>query len=102
MKMSAAEMWQGNTGRSDINLHAGTYFAEKLAALQAETDLIIDLVGHSAGSIAICRMFESLREQGVGLEVRNVIFMAPAVRHDLFIQEIVDRPDQYGHFACTP
>jgi hypothetical protein len=98
MKLSAEEMWQDNSGRSGVDLHAGTYFAEKLAALQADTGLIVDMVGHSAGSIAICRMFKSLREQGVQLAVRNVIFMAPAVRLDLFVDEIVDKSGQYGSF----
>ncbi len=98
MKLAAKEMWLPNNSLTGINQHAGTYLVEKLAELQQQTGVKIDLVGHSAGSIAICEMFKAINNRGTGLKIRNVVFLAPAVRYDLFSEEIVSKPDRYESF----
>ena len=103
MKKAAADMFKSNQSRSGNSLHAGSYLIEELGKLQQETDIQIDLIGHSAGSILICEMFKAMRERDIDLKVKNVFFMAPAVRHDLFIEEMIDRTpyERFKMFTMT-
>jgi hypothetical protein len=95
MKNQAEAMWRSNQGVSGDARHAGRYFLDGLRALQQETGLIVDLVGHSAGSIAICHMLKAAAASG-GLKVRNVLLLAPAARVDLFHSELVSRKDEFN------
>lgn len=95
MKTKARAMWLPNAGASGDELHAGAYFLDGVHKLQSEIPLTIDLIGHSAGSIAICHMLSSAEAQGKKLTVRNVFLLAPAARSDLFHQELVTRKDRY-------
>jgi hypothetical protein len=98
MKNVARDMWLPNGSSIDDDSHVGTYFIEKLSAYQqAHPDFIVDLIGHSAGSIAICEMFRACAERNTQLTIRNVVFLAPACRADLFVNEIL-RPQ--GRFAA--
>lgn len=59
----------------------------------ADPSFKIDLVCHSAGSIAICGLIRHLRGGEYGnLAFNNVIFIAPAARMKLFEDEIVNAP----------
>ena len=99
MKDAAHNMWLPNGGLDGLEQHAGTYFIEKLAALQAEhPELIIDLVGHSAGSIAICEMLKAAAEQHVSLKIRHILFLAPACTSELMSSEVIAHPERYGRF----
>jgi len=57
--------------------------------------LIVDLIGHSAGSIAICHLLRTVAAGGPKVKVRNVLLLAPAARADLFYDEIVSKEDRY-------
>lgn len=90
MKIKAQQMFDGNQGRSGEDLHAGTYFLtllEKHYQNRRNTGkkCSIELVGHSAGSIAICHMLAATSENFRNLQYNNVVFLAPACRTDLFI-----------------
>ncbi|MDW6094374.1 alpha/beta hydrolase [Vibrio rhizosphaerae] len=98
MKLSAQEMWQENTNLSGVEQHAGTYLLEKLIALQQQHHIKIDIVGHSAGAIAICHLFKAMKQRQQSLDIRNLIFLAPAARYDLFIQHILPQPNFYQSF----
>ncbi|MES9904119.1 MAG: hypothetical protein ABW168_15775 [Sedimenticola sp.] len=99
MKEIADSMWDENTLPLGDDDHPGRYFLEKLTAhQQANPDFIIDLVGHSAGSIAICHMQRTARASFPGLKIRNISFLAPACTQNLFRKEIVAHPDEYEHF----
>ena len=99
MKTAAQNMWLPNGGLHGLDQHAGTYFIEKLAALQASRpELTIDLVGHSAGSIAICEMLKAATEQNISLTLRNILFLAPACTAELMSSEIIAHPERYRHF----
>lgn len=98
MKLSALEMWGDNNHRSGIEQHTGTYFIDKLISLQVDQNLKIDVIGHSAGAIAICYLFESLRKRQQTIAIRNLIFLAPAVRYDLFIKQIIPNDNFYESF----
>ena len=99
MKEAAEQMWSSNTGLAGDQLHGGRYFLEALSKLQQEKpSLVIDLVGHSAGSIAICRMLRTADAAGLPLKICNLILMAPACTSDLFHKEIVLHPQRYSNF----
>jgi hypothetical protein len=80
-------------------IHGGRYFLEGLSKLQRQKPkLIIDLVGHSAGCIAICMMLRTASVNGLPVKVRNLILMAPACQSFLFYQEIVKCPNRFQVF----
>lgn len=90
MKEKAQKMFDDNKGRSGDDLHAGTYFLSLLEKhyqkrQNAGKKFAIELVGHSAGSIAICNMLAATSENFKQLKYNNVVFLAPACRTDLFI-----------------
>ncbi|RUT72121.1 hypothetical protein D0817_00415 [Flavobacterium cupreum] len=92
MKEKAGQMFAGNEGLSGDDLHAGTYFLTLLEAHSqkrqtAGKKFTIELVGHSAGSIAICNMLAATSENFRQLKYNNVVFLAPACRTDLFIEK---------------
>lgn len=99
MTTKAGEMWLANGGLSGSNIHGGRYFLESLAKFQKESPaLIVDLVGHSAGSIAICQMLKTAQAAGLQVKIRNIIFMAPACTAELFHDEIVQHPERCARF----
>jgi Alpha/beta hydrolase of unknown function (DUF900) len=99
MKDTAGKMWSSNDGLSNDQLHGGRYFLEGLYRVQQQKpSLSIDLVGHSAGSIAICHMFETAASANLRLKIRNLILMAPACTSELFHQEIVLHPERFKQF----
>ena len=99
MKNAAVNMWLSNNNLAGLDQHAGTYLLEKLAALQTrKPDIAIDLIGHSAGSIAICEMLKAAANRSVNLNIRHILFLAPACTAELFKSEIIDHPNRYQHF----
>lgn len=99
MKDVAEKMWSANTGLSGIKLHGGRYFIEGLSKLQQERPaLTIDVVGHSAGSIAICMMLRTAAAANIPLKIRNIILMAPACTTSLLHDEIVVCPQRFQQF----
>lgn len=99
MKNVSAAMWLPNTGPLAEDSYPGSYFIQKLSAFQQKhSDLAVDLVGHSAGSIAICNLFAALHRQKLPLRVRNVIFLAPACLSRLMHSEIVSQPARFERF----
>ncbi len=99
MKEAAEEMWSSNVALSGKQLHGGRYFLEGIAAAQKERpSLVIDLVGHSAGSIAICMMLRSAASNQLPIRIRNLILMAPACTSSLLHDEVVNHPDRFQQF----
>lgn len=99
MKTAAADMWKPNVGAVDQSSHAGSYFLEGLAELQAERpDLKVDLIGHSAGSIAIAHLLETAAERHPDFRVRNLILLAPAASVEVFEQGILGHQDLFEAF----
>ena len=101
MKDKAAEMWLPNTTTSsnDLSQHAGTYL---LRSLQDYGDAIgknirLDLVGHSAGSIAVAELLNVLKDYP-RLEVRNVVYFAPAITSKLFNEKVVANKNRFKSF----
>ena len=98
MKFKAAAMFDSNQGRTGDGLHAGRYLLQKLADAQVTNpNLTVDLVGHSAGSIAICHLLAAADDIG-GPKFRKIAFLAPAVTTDLFYSELVKHPDRFQQF----
>jgi len=99
MTTKAGEMWLPNDGLSGTAIHGARYFLEKLANFQQQSPaLVVDLVGHSAGSIVICQMLKTAEALGLKLKIRNIIFMAPACTAELFHDEIVQHPGRCANF----
>jgi hypothetical protein len=99
MKRVAEKMWASNGGLSGEQIHGGRYLLEGLSRLQQEKPtLVIDLVGHSLGSVAICMMLQRADSAGLSIKVRNLIFMAPACSSSLFYEQIVKHPNRYQKF----
>lgn len=97
MKDKAEDMWKSNEGRSGDDQFVGRYFLERLALYVKENQgTTVDLVGHSAGSIAICHLLRYTQELENVFKYRNIIFLAPACRADLFKKEIVDHQERFG------
>ena len=99
MKDQAFSMWAPNPLPPSEDSHVGTYFLEGLAALQqARPGLAVDLIGHSAGSIAICHLLESASRLNPRPIFRNVVLLAPACTAQLFCEQIVSHPERFHNF----
>ena len=99
MKVKSNDMWKDNTGVSDINQYAGRYLFDKLIAYhKLHPEIQVNLVGHSAGSIAICNFLKMSAATYPQLIFENIIFMAPACRIDLFRDEIVLHQNRFKTF----
>lgn len=98
MKDKAGEIWEPNPGTQGEKLSVGDYFLDKLNSfVQQYPGTAIDLVGHSAGSIAISHMLNRASSYE-NIKFRNIIFLAPACRCELFHDEIVKHPDRFSSF----
>ncbi|MGM9476160.1 hypothetical protein ACS5PU_07010 [Pedobacter sp. GSP4] len=91
MQTKAKDMWKADDFTGDpIDFHAGSYFLKKIVDFQSTgAKLTIDLVGHSAGSIAICELVDAVVKRGLNIKFRHIIFMAPACRCELFADTIL-------------
>ncbi|MCP3135754.1 alpha/beta hydrolase [Pyxidicoccus xibeiensis] len=97
MKRSAQLMWANPAVTfPKASEGAGLTLLRKLSAMDPKPR--IDVIGHSAGSIAICHMFEALDREKLDLKVRNVVLLAPACRHDLFRNTIIRHQDRWKSF----
>jgi hypothetical protein len=99
MKVKSNDMWKDNAGLSGLNQFAGRYLFDKLVDYHKKnSDVQVNLVGHSAGSIAICNFLKMCAINYPKLVFDKIIFMAPACRIELFRDEIVLHPDRYKTF----
>ncbi len=99
MKDKSSAMWLSNDNLSGEELHVGSYVLDKMAKLQMKRpNLALNLVGHSAGCIAICNLLATIAKQHSGVKINQIIFMAPAVRSDIAVEEIVLHPERYNNF----
>lgn len=97
IKDKAKDMWSPNTGRVGNNLYAGTYLLTKLNELgTTEKPIIINAIGHSAGSIAICHLINEVGEKYPNIKVNNLVFLAPACRSELFNEQVVQKTERFN------
>ncbi len=99
MKTKAQRMWTDDGATPGVAGHGGGYILRRLEALQAaRPDIIIDVVGHSAGCIAICELLSAVEADRRRIRLGNVVFLAPAVRLDLFARWIPRGPQIFKRF----
>jgi hypothetical protein len=99
MKTKAQRMWIDDGTAPGVTGYGGGYILRRLEALQlARPDITIDVVGHSAGSIAICEMLAAIEADRRRIRLRNILFLAPAVRLDLFARWIRRGPQIFKRF----
>ncbi len=84
-------IWGGMKSSAELASQSGNgadYAAEKMAALflQHRNDIDIHAVGHSAGSIFHAHFLPLLSQQNT--PIKSAHYLAPAVRNDLFKQNI--------------
>ncbi|OFY63953.1 MAG: hypothetical protein A3H98_13445 [Bacteroidetes bacterium RIFCSPLOWO2_02_FULL_36_8] len=92
MKDKSDKMFQSNSGLSGDAQYAGAFF---LALLDMHTKnrvtagkkFEVELIGHSAGSIAICNLLEATGKNFPSIRYNNIFFLAPACRTDLFLEK---------------
>jgi hypothetical protein len=92
MKEKAGQMFKSNEGLSGDRLHAGTCFLKALEThclerKRAGKKFETALIGHSAGSIALCHLLEASGKAFPGLVFNQLFFLAPACRTDLFLEK---------------
>ena len=101
MKKKAEAMWLPNDGINGDERHVGSYILEKLISLQASLpEIRIDLIGHSAGSIAICELLRAAAERYGALRINTIVFLAPAGRSELGVDELARHPERFRKFRC--
>ncbi len=102
MKNKARLMWsENNFEGNEEDWKVGSYFLHKLVEYQNEVgELTIDVVGHSAGSIVINEMANSITSRNLNLKFRHVIFLAPALRCDEFQRTLLNKPYLFKDFRC--
>ncbi|KAA3624792.1 MAG: alpha/beta hydrolase [Bacteroidetes bacterium] len=99
IKSKANEMWSSNHGLAEEKFFAGRYLLEKLSDFQTvHPNKKIHLIGHSAGSIAICEMVKTAHQANLTLTFRNMAFLAPACTFDLFKESIIERENIFQNF----
>ncbi len=91
MKDKSAEMFQLNNGRSGNDQYAGALFLQMLEKHSKDRSAAgkkfeVELIGHSAGSIAICNLLDRTDKNFPGIRYNNIFFLAPACRTDLFLE----------------
>lgn len=100
MKEEIRQSFESNAGRAGTGLRGGTYFLERLNKyLASHAELKVSLVGHSAGSIYICRLLEMADKiLPASFQFNQVAFLAPGVDFELFKRTLVDHPNRFRSF----
>ncbi len=99
MKVKSNDMWKDNRGLSGINQYAARYLLDKLVEYHTKhSDIQVNLIGHSAGSVAICNLLRISATINPKLVFNKIIFLAPACRIDLFRDEVVLHPERFETF----
>lgn len=99
MKTIAEAMWKPNAEPIGDDDHVGTHFLDRLADLHGRRpNLAVDLVGHSAGSIAIAHLLSAARGTHPDLRFRHVVLLAPAATCEVFNTQIGGADDVYEDF----
>lgn len=98
MKIKANAMVLPNDNLVGEEQHVGTYVLDAIAKLQAERDVKVNLVGHSAGTIVICHLLEAAAVRHPGVEINQVVFLASAARSDLAVCEVAAHPERFDSF----
>jgi hypothetical protein len=99
MKDKAAAMWAADPvppPADPTQRRVGAYFLEQLVAYAHDNPgFSVDLVGHSAGSIAIFELLKAADENHPGFRFGRIALLAPGARMELFVSEIVAHPERY-------
>jgi hypothetical protein len=105
MKVQASLMWNSEANGDGDDQCAGRFFLEQLRLYRMEMEqkgksVKIEAVAHSAGSIAVCELINFIHSNPSYKDLRfnNVIFLAPAVRCDVFEQSVMKYPNVYNRF----
>lgn len=98
MKNKSNKMW---TKSDSGTQYPGYDFFQALNQVaETKPNLKIDLIGHSAGAVAICNLLKAISDNNFNhLTIRNIIFLAPAVTMELFKSEMIDNSDRFDSLS---
>jgi hypothetical protein len=95
MKHRAEELF---AGVDTDNLSAGTRLLAELERFQCENpNAIIDVCCHSAGAIVVCQMLKAIAINQRRVNLRHLIFLAPACTTSLFEDTVLAHRDLFRH-----
>jgi hypothetical protein len=101
MKDKARNMWLSNDRLTGDERRVGRYVLEKIALLQKKKPSFrFDLVGHSAGSIAICELLRIAAADNIAVQANTIAFLAPAGRSEIGVAELVGHTNRFKQFRC--
>jgi hypothetical protein len=100
MKNQAKSMWNSNNGRIGNNQYAGRYLFDKIVENFTSDELEVSIVAHSAGAVATCEWIKvvSSDEKYKSFKFKNIVFLAPACRCELFKETVMKHKDTYSIF----
>lgn len=96
MKLKAERMWTRESWSEKGFI--GDYFLEKLVQYNHEFPCRINLIGHSAGSIAVCHLVRSVSLNS-NLKLNHIIFLAPACTIKLFEDSLLRNEEIFQYFT---
>lgn len=96
MKLKTDKMFE--PGKQTEKL--GTALIDLLSRKQTLTGqpLEINLVGHSAGSVAICNLLDMIVSDYPEIVINKIVFVAPAVTVEKAVQSIVNQHERFKQF----
>jgi len=100
MKDQAKSMWNSNCSRTGNNQYAGRYLLDKIVNNFKVDELDVDIIAHSAGAVATCEWVKVVHsnEKYKTFKFKNIVFLAPACRCDLFRESIMKHKEKYSSF----
>lgn len=103
MKDQAKSMWNSNKGRIGNDQYAGRYLLDKIVESFESDELEVSVVAHSAGAVATCEWIKiiSSDEKYKSFKFKNIVFLAPACRCDLFKETVMKYKETYGIFKMV-
>ncbi|MDI5950386.1 hypothetical protein [Flavobacterium yafengii] len=100
MKFQAEDMWVPNDRATGLNQFAGRYLLDKLVQNFSNTDLEIHVVAHIAGAVAARKWVATIKSDNKykSFKFKNLIFLAPACRCDLFKDTVMKHQETFDNF----
>lgn len=98
MKNKTKLMWEDNpASNSDLEKRPGYEFLVRLNELMSNNpQLKLDVVGHSAGAVAISYLLKNINTPAYGnIKIRNIALLAPAVTMDLFEEGVIKNSQKF-------
>lgn len=98
MKTSAKSMWSSNAGVPNESLFGARLLLDGIVKLQQSTGLKVDLIGHSAGAIAILELLNAAEAAGLHFKPNHIVFLAPACTTENLVNGLARKAQSFETF----